>query len=186
MKFRQCDYIVCGLLILYICGIPYLPKNFIEMFNSTFVKLVGAICILILCMTCNPCCAVLASIAYLQTIFEAQKSLVNTVSNDFKKVALQKEIVKQNRNITSKIQQQSAYTLPTELLDKPTNIEGFFSGNNNNITEEPLLKAKQEFLKKTGNYYPADGQYSCKKHKVENPCAFNGTLTSSTFDFSPF
>ena len=45
-------------------------------------------------------------------------------------------------NINSKIKEQSAYTLPTELLDKPTNIEGFFSGNS--ITEEPLLKAKQE------------------------------------------
>ena len=94
MKLRQCDYVICGLLILYICGIPYLPKTFLAMFNSIFLKLVGAICILILCVTCNPCCAILASIAYLQTIFEAQKNLVVSVSNDLKKTALKKEMIK--------------------------------------------------------------------------------------------
>ena len=39
MKFKQCDYIICGLLILYICVIPYLPKTFVVMFNSIFLKL---------------------------------------------------------------------------------------------------------------------------------------------------
>ena len=45
MKFKQCDYIICGLLIFYICSIPYLSTNFIQIFNSIFVKLIGAVTI---------------------------------------------------------------------------------------------------------------------------------------------
>ena len=149
-------------------------------------------------MICNPCCAILASIAYLQTIFEAQKDIVNNVTNDLKKVALTKELERQNNknirnlqniqninNIVKKdLKIHDAYTLPTEKLNQRTNIEGFFS--NNNITEEPVLKATQNVLKNKNSYYPTDGQYACVKHKVENPCASNGTLTSSNYGFAPF
>ena len=33
MMFKS-DYVICGLLIAYICSIPYLPKNFILLFDN--------------------------------------------------------------------------------------------------------------------------------------------------------
>ena len=173
------------IISLYILTIPFLPKNYLEIFNHWLLKLILGSTVIVLSSYTKKN-SLFFALAFILTVFAAQQismQKVKTVSIHINNSETNNNVNTNNVN-TNNVNTKNAYTTPTEDIKTKTNIEKFYAEDA--ITQRPdIIKAQKNQGYTNESYYPTDGQYFCKSHKVDNPCASNNILNAS-YGFATF